>query len=244
MSRVFFGGFMDLASLDVSIVAILVVALFAGVLVALLVWAFFPGRKKISAKQQALRALGFMPLKAPPQDLAARMLAFYHCAPQQSLRLRDVCQKSFTAGSCAYVFGFEDADDDMLAIISPDLNVPRFSLLPRLVENGNVSGFLFGTLSKLVDRAVDQTEMQMVDFVGQSDLGRRFIVFGEDEVELRSFLSAERLAQLVDLVGTYDIEAGRDSFVMKVGSAETEPCVTCDFTVLLEDAERVLQCFL
>lgn len=213
----------------------------AGVVgIMLLLFALFMWRyiRTQDSRRQYLLSLGYTLLGSDYTVVLNRFTPFY--PKQQHLELRNAFQRSVPGGQ-AILFDLVDTSDpegnwlgeDMLAIVSPALQMPRLKFQPRFVERSEV--FLNNVTERLVDWNASDRGWVRFSFPEQPTFEGRFIVFGHNEAEIRRFLSPTRLAQLARLDRPYAIEAVGDMFMISLHSGYTKG------DIFTNNKERVLE---
>jgi hypothetical protein len=229
-----------------AIAALLIVAAFLAVLVAVIV----SERRRVQRDADHLQAMGFTPVEPPP-SLVARVGALHVGLANQGIALRRVFHRPIGGGDL-YVFdletsgtGEESADDHgTVAVSSPALDLPRIVLLPRLPVQGVVGGWLSNVAERLIDRTAGRSGLAVFDLSDLPDLDRHYIIMGQDEAAIRRCLTRERVNRLVGMDRRYVISGEGDLFLLSRGTEQrTQPASTEALTVMREDAERLLAWF-
>lgn len=155
-------------------------------------------RKKDSAALLGLRHLSsFDPI------LLQRIAPLLHRNSTNGLELRNVYQRKLPDGDL-YMFDLWDTSgessssvcDSAFALFSPELALPRLSLLPRLEENGKLAALA----NRFIGWAASQS-LPHIDFDGPFDFVQNYLVFGLDEPVVRSFLDDILRSRLAHLKG-------------------------------------------
>ena len=235
--------------LELVFSAVAVVLLPSVALVGL--WLLVRWRQRERARQQELARLGYGRLTALPAGLQERVAAVLgRLGDYRTLRLGDVYHRRLDEGDL-YLFRLTDKEEgahlgrsEMLAVVAPGLDLPRFRLWPRFE---GVAGGLAAAEEKLAQEG-RAGGFREVAFVGPPGFGERYLVFATDVGEMRDFLTAERRAGLVGLAERYRITGVGDTFLMV---PEVSPRalaagerVVVDEGARLGDVERVVGGFL
>lgn len=182
------------------LIVIAVVALFA-----LIVFAMIRANRRHTEKRAELAAaFGFTPVQHPGRDLLERIASLQ---PRRGvpLELRNVFSK-VTADGTLYLFDLwnTSGDDDSVmqekafALVVPGLNLPRFSLFPRI----EIPGKLAGLANRVIDWAVSQSG-ERISFEENPAFIEHYIITGEDETAVRQALNSalcNRLIQFDNIV--------------------------------------------
>ena len=109
--------------------------LVSGLLLA--VWLFVRWWQRQQARRQRLAGLGYTPQSQTPAGLLARVATVYRRQGQRQFRLDDLFHRPLAEGDL-YLFDLVDKTEaenpvvaDMVAVVSPQLDLPRFRLEPR-----------------------------------------------------------------------------------------------------------------
>ena len=187
--------------------------------VGLLIW---NGRKQTARKADRARALGFSPVEFPDPRLAARVERIYQIRQNVEIELHNVYEH--TTGD-ARIFmidildtGGEDSSwlgQEMIAIISPYLELPRFFLMSKVQMNGMFVDTMNEALHKLADYLASRQGLTPITFQNHPELEERFMIYADDEREIHRFFNDYRLDQLARLEAKYEIDALGDTMIMK-----------------------------
>lgn len=177
-----------------------VLAGLAGVgLVAFLVYKGVLSAREAKAERiRGLRALGFEPLEAPPEDVREAILALHQQGKKPRHKLDQVFERRGSADRF-YLFDLEDSSGDthhtgVMAVHSPRLHSPRLTISPRLEGEGGLAALGNMLLKKMAHR-----EGRAVDFAAHPRFARRHFVSGPDPDAIRGFLTERRLDRLAEL---------------------------------------------
>jgi hypothetical protein len=227
------------------------VILFIVGLFAIAIWAIVSQGRKARAKRNYLLGVGFTAVKAPDPALVERFVRLYQKTPQQEIELRRVLQADFRGG-LILVFDVWDTggeetshvDTAVVGIISPDLDLPRFSLMPHLPFKGPVGGALVQAGERLSGWVASKAGLLPLSFADHPEFEAKFRVFGQNEAQVRQFLSPDRLAWLAGLPALYKVEAGGDAFALDCYPDRRNRPPEQEIAALLEDAHRLFDLFL
>lgn len=96
----------------------------------------------------------------------------------------------------------------VVAIRSPRLQVPRFSLFPKVDQEGMLADLANRALALLLEHVGGQ-----VAFTSPGEFVRRYLVAGPDEQAVRDYLTEERRRQLGE-TRSWSLQAEGDLFVL------------------------------
>jgi len=168
-------------------------------------------------RRQLQQDLGFTVPAQASQAFESRIRALYGGVIRPRLKLAHVARRRTPDGD-QFIFSLEEtsgenntqlADLD-IAIVSPRLSLPRFSLYPR----PEIDNPLEGLVQRLVTWAASQ-DRQAVDFSHHPTFAQRYLVTAAkgSAAAVQAFLDPARLDQLLCLE-TIAIEAGGDTFTV------------------------------
>jgi hypothetical protein len=168
-------------------------------------------RQKSAERRAALRSLGFEPVPSSDGEVVSTIVDL--CKRWRGDRYRvDNLLERRGSDHRLLLFDLHDtsADNDhpgLLAVISRRLDLPRFTLYPRLEMEGRLAAVTNAVLEKLV-----RHQGKTVAFPAHPSFDRRHFVSGGDEGEIRRFFDEDRLAALAEKQYLM-IEAGGDCFI-------------------------------
>lgn len=179
-------------------------------------------RKRKQSHQQRLQALGFTPAN-PDLELFDRLMGFQSRANQRKLEVLNVFEKS-GLDHVLYMFDMKDHsgnESDIifeagLAVLSPYLHMPRFTLSYRIEESGRMAQFANMVLDKL-----NRQQGKRVIFESHPEFNQRYTVTGEDEQAIRQFFAPDRLARL-NATRYWMVQAEGDLFMFDQFSYEPD----------------------
>jgi hypothetical protein len=189
--------------------ATLVILLF----VLAIVWTI--SRQKEASRSALNRALelGFEPVEEGDQTFLERLAELHKKFGHQEIEVRNLYGRRGPDYQL-YLFDLWDTSGDSvdriqeagIAVVSPLLNLPRFSVFPKLEGDGLLSGFV-----NLVFNAVISRNMSVISFENYPPFGDRYYVAGEDENAIRVFLT-DHVQRRLSRDPFWHIEAGGDLF--------------------------------
>ena len=199
---------MDLIAVGVLVLFIL---LFAGIVFGMV----RAGKQRARRKVELARSLGFSPVDKNDPAFQVQIIPLHQKTRGQRLQLRNLCiQRGM--GYDLYLFDLWDtAGEDSsqlvengVAVVSGQLSLPRFSLIPKIQGSGLMTHAANWVLRKLIANA------QVISFEPDSEFERAFTVVGYGaEEEIRAFLTPDLRSRLDDL-GFVQLEAGGNLFTI------------------------------
>ena len=155
-------------------------------------------KKRIKRKREDILSSGFHPIENPDPSLVKHLLSLYTKRESQKLSLRNLFQRREN-DYLLYLYEVwnEGSDDNHLyeewglAMASPYLNLPRFSLIPKIDTPGKFAGLVNRFLEKLTVKGSVK-----IEFADHLPFSRRYLVTGEDESAIRKLFSSRLLNHL------------------------------------------------
>jgi hypothetical protein len=190
---------------------------FASLVVLLFILAFLwtVSRQKEKSRRVLSRALalGFEPVEEGDDKLLKRLSELHKKFGHQEIEIRNLYRRRGSDYQL-YLFDLWDASGDSvdqiqescIAVVSPLLDLPRFSIFPKLERDD--------FLSELVDRvfnAVISRSMSVIGFENHPAFDDRYYVAGEGGDAIRALLSDHVLWRL-SRDKFWHVEAGGDLF--------------------------------
>jgi hypothetical protein len=182
-----------------SLLPFIGVAAFAlvGVVVFRLIMA---DRERKAERAREAAAHGFRPMVPPDADVVERIVALHRRREAQALEVRSLHRKQ-ADDRTLYLFDLVDRSDDRagldcdraIAVVSPGLRLPRFSMVPRVEHEGKLAALANWLLERFAPRAGER-----VEFDGSPAFAERYTLAADDPAEARQFFTAERLAALAE----------------------------------------------
>lgn len=166
-----------------------------------------------SKKRARAEQLGFLPLVEIPSSVQKRAEWLHTHRPTQVLEIRNLAvleRSDFTAFILDLVdVGGNDVrtlQDDTILMTSPELSLPRFTMVPKIPQGGILAEWVNKALQSLVER-------QGYELIQMRDAGfnDRFLVFTEHPDRTSSFFERIPSSSLLRL-SYATIEAGGDAF--------------------------------
>ncbi|MBN1248129.1 MAG: hypothetical protein JXC32_10760 [Anaerolineae bacterium] len=209
-------------------------------------------RRSEENREEALLRLGYEPVRPPPQELVDRILSLRRSGGHQKLELRQVFWRSIAGGEI-YVFDLLDTAGDetsslvdtALAVVSPALDLPRFTVIPRLALSGQANGLLARLADKALAWAASRAGVEEITFDGDLEFNEAFITLTDEASAASTFLTDRRRTEILQMERRYVIDAEADTFVLSRNPSEqqTERPLSERTFEQREDAERILSWF-
>ncbi len=198
-------------------------------------------RKEKETKEQVAQSLGFFPLEAD-ENLTEKISSLYRRTwSKRSYQLRHVSRRVIPEGEM-FLFDLLDisSDDDSsverqaVALISPALNLPPFTLFPKAGRNYALSGLT----NRIVAWGMSKIG-EPVAFPQFPALTERYVLASSDPDGLRRFMD-EPLARFFSQTEMYTLHAAGDVFTF----AELDPNFkTADLQSMTRRVNRALEIF-
>lgn len=185
-------------------------------LLALVAFAVFKVARHMKQKNEerraTLRSLGFEPMAPADRDVLDAVVDLCRRFKGDSYRVDNVLQRK-GSDHRLLLFDLHDISGEnhhpgLLAVMSRRLDLPRFTLYPRLEMEGRLAAFANTLLEKVVGH-----QGKTVSFPHHPSFDRRYFVRGRDEDEIRRFFDDERLDALTPKQYLM-VEAGGDAFTV------------------------------
>jgi hypothetical protein len=219
------------------------IALAVLALAALLVWIVLHARQKSAERRAALRSLGFAPVPSSDAEVVSTIVDLCKRSRGDSYRVDNLLERR-GSDHRLLLFDLHDTSGDndhpgLLAVMSRRLDLPRFTLYPRLETEGRLAAVANAVLEKLV-----RHQGKTVAFPAHPSFDRRHFVSGGDEGAIRRFFGEDRLAALAEKQYLM-IEAGGDCFTVGRVYPRGRPSGSDldDVSQRVEEAEELLRLF-
>jgi len=194
---------------------------------------YYPRKKKQPQPEAVgMDSLGFSPVEYPEAVLKKKVIQLHTKYEDQQLVLHDVFELKTEPGAEAepsvknnwvYLFDIEDhagkepyvLAQDVIAIISTELNTPRINIIARPQSQG---GALGGMVDRFVSRLADWEDntqgLKRLSFEDHPEIDKRFYIFAPLVEQAKSFLTPERLDALSNLDEPYAIDMSIDTLTI------------------------------
>ena len=183
---------------------------------------YWPRRKKeLPPEKVGMQELGFQEVKVPPASLKRDVINLQHKYEGQLLVLHDVYNLALKEYQ-VYLFDIEDQGgkepmwlaQDMMAILIPGLNLPRFTIISRPQASGGMGKVIDRFMTRIAKWDDNLQNLRQIHFPEISTIELRYFVFGTDEDRIRNFLEEKKLDFFANLSGTYSIDGYSDTVTM------------------------------
>jgi hypothetical protein len=169
-------------------------------------------RQKSAEHRAALRSLGFEPVSSSDREVVSSIVDLSERWKGDHYRVENLLERR-GSDHRLFLFDLNDPSGDnhhpgLLAVMSRRLELPRFTLYPRLDMEGRLAAFANTLLEKLVGH-----QGKTVGFPAHPKFDGRHFVRGSDEDEIRRFFDDDRLDALAEKQYLM-IEAGGDAFTV------------------------------
>jgi hypothetical protein len=186
----------------IAVIAGIGLVILAGIVLVI----FFVRRSRRDSKSAAL-SIGFRPLSPPYSGLSEVIFALYPQQRADSLELMDVYLRTMpdmrlvmftlvTRSSRESITYHRN----LVAALMPGLDLPAFSLIPRMdiPGEGSLAGFLEDSMEQIIDLGAERAGLEQVYFPDEDPFGQRWTILARDPVAVKSLLTPERRASLVE----------------------------------------------
>jgi hypothetical protein len=202
------------------VIALAFMALFA----ILIILAMRREKRRIQEKTEILAGLGFELVNPPDPAFVDRVVQLRTRWGRNQYSIR-FCSVLKSWEYTAYVFDLWGrsgkntrlAGENSMAFISSELQIPRFSLMPKM----KIPGFLSGMLNSLTEKLLAQHGGR-VEFPDVPSFEETFIVAGENHDAIRKLLSGPVMDFLTSR-NPYQIEADADMVVISAPEFRRRP---------------------
>jgi hypothetical protein len=190
------------------LLALLVIAIVASVVLLMI---RHDRRQRLKKRASAARA-GFTPYETGASEFEREILTLHTATSSQQLELENTFIRS--EGEISYLlFDLIGTSDDVsvlqeggLAVISARLDLPRFSIFPKLIEGGRLSEWGNRFLQALIQRRGG-----LVEVSHHPRFEERYFLLAADPAPVLRFLDSYRLSRLSSQA-YQSIEAGGRTF--------------------------------
>jgi hypothetical protein len=201
-------------------------------------------RQRREERRAALRSLGFEPVSATDPEVVARVVELCTRWKGDHYRVDNVLERK-GSDHRVLLLDLHDVSGEnhhpaLLVVTSRRLDLPRFTLSPRIEMGGRLAAFANAILEKVVSH-----QGKKVSFPMHPSFERRHFVSGPNEDEIRRFFTDSRLAALAEKQHLL-IEAGEDVFTVDRLYLRGRQPGTSDLTDVserVEEAESLLRLF-
>lgn len=230
-----------------SIGLIITFVVIAGIFIAVIL-AAVSQRREQEHREETLFRLGYTPVTPAPQQLVDR-IAGLRRPGSQKVELQRAFRRPIAGGEI-YVFDLVDAGGDetssiadgAVAIVSPVLDLPRFTIVPHFDFGGRASGMLMQLAERAISWAAARSGLEEISFEGDLEFNAAFITLAEDPEATTAFLTGQRRTELLQMERRYVIDAEGNTLMMSRNPTdrEVETAAADRLFEVQQDAERVL----
>ena len=225
----------------------LIAVLFIAGFIGLIAWVIRHEKNKKLARENFLSGLGFT--KAlPAPELLSRLDQIHRHSSNQKFELPAAFRKR-TAQGMFYIFDLLETSGDentqvgssSVAVISSDLNLPRFLVTGRMLFPGKAAGWMVGAAEKMIGWAASQGGYARLNLEEFPEIDSKLMVLTQDETAAGDFLTRERLARLTWLANTErlsEIACSGDCFVVKRSSVQARVKMETELLAIVDDAQK------
>lgn len=207
-------------------------------------WMIRSQKKTADAKRQRAAQLGFTPVTQPDPRLVERISRLRQTPQSEQVALKHIFCRRMPDGDL-YLFDMDSSSggesssvtEDMLMIVSPTLNLPRFGIFPRV---GSALGFLGPYLEKAIALALKRSNMVMVPVETPRSFAERYLLLAESPERVRDLIASGVLEQIA-AVENQHIEAEGDAFAFSSLLPTRQPNRSPEesITTLIDQAQRI-----
>ena len=214
--------------MDFTLIFILVISL-----IGFVVFRFLTRRKKPVAKDQtSVAEMGFSPIPFPEADFKQAINRLHHKYSGQQLAVADVFQKVVDQ-DYVYILDLEDQAEkdhfflarDMIAIQSPELELPRMTIMTRFKALGGFGNMMDRFVSQHSNWETNLQGLILLDYTSTPAIRQRYLIFSPAAAEglTRQFLNNTRMSFLMSMENNYVIDTLGDMLtIMNAGANPNE----------------------
>jgi hypothetical protein len=193
------------------IVPWLIVALIVTIFISVVYSMFISEKKRKIKKQESLSALGFYPLQEFDLEMLEKLKSMYQKNEHQEIELKEIYYRHEGDHDLYLyeVWNKSSDDNDLkeefgLAIRSSHLNLPRFTLAPKITMSGKLAVLANRFLEFLL-----KDQEQKISFKHHSEFSNRYMIFGKNESIIRQ-LFKERILNRLSETQYWHVEGTED----------------------------------
>jgi hypothetical protein len=181
---------------------------------AIIVFFMIRGERRRQAKKMSrAEELGFKPIGQIPSSIQERVTWLHKHRPSQELEVRNIATLE-GRDSTLFLLDLFDAggdetsslQDELILVVSSQLSLPRFTLLPRFSQTGILGNWANHALQALISRQGDQ----IIELRDQR-FNQSFMLLGDDRTQIAAFFDRIRFSSIQQDQYVI-IEAGGDAF--------------------------------
>ncbi len=203
------------------VISVMVVILILAATTGIVIWAIKASQREKARKAAEASQLGFQPV--PNTELSKIKSRLADANPKfgkSGKELRNVFRKETPDGSLI-VYDLWDTDGEgsaemhhqAMLLVVPDLNLPKFVLLPKPVafQNASASSVVGSLVNKLASFSSFHS-FSSVDLSAEPELDRKFILAGEPADEVNRIFTSDLLWKLEHLADA-SLAGGKQSLL-------------------------------
>jgi hypothetical protein len=201
-------------------------------------------RRKSAERRAALRSLGFEPIHSDDPEVVSTIVDLCKRSKGDHYRVDNLLERRDSDHRLLLLDLHDTSGDNhhpgLLAVTSPRLDLPRFTLFPRLETEGRLAAVANALLERLV-----RHQGKPVGFSSHPAFDGRHFVTGPDEEAIRRFLDEDRLGALAQKQHLV-IEAGGNAFTvdrLNLRGGQRGGSDLTDVAGRVEEAEGLLRLF-
>jgi hypothetical protein len=210
---------------------------------------YWPRRKKeLPPEKVGMQELGFQEVKVPPAPLKRDVINLQHKYEGQLLVLHDVYnldRKEYQV----YIFDIEDQGgkepmwlaQDMMAILMPGLNLPRFTIISRPQASGGMGKLMDRFMTRIAKWDDNLQNLKQIHFQELPTLEQRYFIFGTDEERTRHFLEGKKLDFFANLSGSYAVDGYSETVTMVPVYTNRQQSRRQRIEITLSDAQNLAE---
>jgi hypothetical protein len=226
-----------------SLLMVLAVLIVFGLIVFWMIWSERRGRQ--DRRKMAL-TLGFEPVEELDEATASLLIRLHQHTDSQEIQVHDVSERR--EGTARFlIFNLVDHSGDSnstlvdrgVAVLSSELAMPRFSLIPRVTEKGRLADLANRVLEMIMEKRANRIELNV-----NPHFEERYFLLGNDESAVTGYLDAFRLSHLSQETYRHlEVDEGCFTYSRFVFSMRDKRNVRSDLESDLVDARRLYDIF-
>jgi hypothetical protein len=209
-------------------------------------WMIWSARRGHRDRARMATVLGFKPLEQLDQETSSRLISLHRHTHTQELKVSDAAER-IEGTSRMILFDLMDYGGDSvstlvnagIAMISDDLKLPRFSLIPRVVEKGRLADISNRFLEMLIEKRSNRIQLGKNSFFEE-----RYFLLGDDVHAIEEILDEYRLSCLAQFAYRHlEADGGVFTYSRFVFTTRAERNVQADIKRDIAEARRLLELF-
>jgi len=189
---------------------------------------YYPRRKKTAKPEYVgMQEMGFSEVGLPDATLRRNVIQLHHKYEGQKLTLQDIFRIDHE-GLPFYLFDIQDEagkvpvliTQDMVALISPRLNLPRLVVISRPNASGGLGAVADRFMLSIADWEKNEQGLKFVSFEEDPDFNRRFLFFTTEPERVKEFIMGNLRQFLENLPQRFSIDLFADTFTIVQNSPD------------------------